>query len=262
VAASVALVSFVVWERRVEEPILPARIFVHREVTLAVVANLVAGIGFFGGIVYLPVFFQSVALHSAFGSGVLLIPFACSTAMGTFAVGQVVERVGRGVRTFPIVGMVSMAAGFALLGLVSARTPVAWVVACGLFVGVGIGFVMQVLLFVVQRATPERDRGTATAATILARITGSVIGVALAANVLNQQLAGGLAARGSPVDPDALQGDADSIRAFAAPIRDQIVESYAAALATTFRVFVPIMVLGLLVAASLPRHVDRDRSNG
>jgi MFS family permease len=135
------------------------------------------------------------------------------------------------------------------------------VVACGLFVGVGIGFVMQVLLFVVQRATPERDRGTATAATILARITGSVIGVAFAANVLNQRLAGELAARGSPVDPEALQGDADSIRAFASPIRAQIVESYAAALATTFRVFVPIMAVGLLVAASLPRHIDRDRSN-
>lgn len=258
VAASVALTSFVVWERRVEEPILPARIFVHREVTLAVVANFVAGIGFFGGIVYLPVFFQSVALRGAFAAGVLLIPFAFSTAMGTFMVGQVVERIGRGVRTFPMVGMASMAVGFALLGFVTARTGVGWPVAYGLFVGVGIGFVMQVLLFVVQRATPERDRGTATAATILARIAGSVVGVALAANVLNQRLASELADRGSPVDAEALQGDAASIRAFAAPVRAQIVESYAAALSTTFRVFVPIMIIGLLVAAALPRRIDRD----
>lgn len=253
---SMAAVAFVLWERRVAEPILPARIFARREVTLSVVANLIAGVGFFGGIIYLPVWFQSVQLRSASEAGRLLIPFAFATAMGTVVVGQVIDRRGRGVRAFPIAGMIAMATGFTFLSAMGADVPVVAPVVLGALVGVGIGFVMQVLLFAVQRSTEFRDRGAATAVTVLARIAGSVVGVSLAGNVLNQRLASALSARGSLVDPSELQGDAASLLEFPPGIRQQVVDSYAAALGSTFRVFVPVMLVGLGLALALPRNLD------
>jgi EmrB/QacA subfamily drug resistance transporter len=258
--AAVAVVGtavFVLWERRVAEPILPGRIFAARATTLSVLANLIAGIGFFGGIVYLPVFFQSVQLRDASAAGRLLIPFAFATAMGTALVGQVIDRVGRGTRTFPIVGMIAMGLGFWGLGATPADAAVWRPVLLGALVGIGIGFVMQVLLYVVQRSTELRDRGAATAVTVLGRIAGSVVGVALAANVLNQQLAAGLAERAVAVDPAALQGDADSILALPVAVREGVVAAYADAVGTTFWVFVPVMLVGLAFVLALPRDLDR-----
>jgi EmrB/QacA subfamily drug resistance transporter len=255
--ASATTIAFLLWERRVEEPIIPRRIFARPAVTIAVIANLIAGVGFFGGIVYLPVFFQSVQLRGASEAGRLLIPFAFATAMGTAFVGQVIDRRGRGARAFPIAGMMAMALGFACLSVLAPSASALLPVAFGVMVGIGIGFVMQVLLFVVQRCTEERDRGAATAVTILARIAGSVVGVAIGGNVLNQRLASALEARGSVVDPGSLQGDATSIRAFSATVRQQVVDSYDAALGTTFRVFVPIMLIGVVLTWLLPRDLDR-----
>ncbi len=256
IGAFVSLGAFVAWERRAAEPILPSRIFRRRETSLAVIANLIAGIGFFGGIIYLPVYFQAERLRGAAEAGRLLIPFALGSAVGTVLVGQAIDRRGKGVRMFPILGMGAMAVGFALLARLTTTSSIALAVALGALVGLGIGFVMQVLLFVVQRSTEERDRGAATAVTVLARIAGSVVGVALAGNVLQQRLASELDDAAVPVDLADLQGDADSLLALEPSVRRSVVLAYEAALATTFWVFVPIMVVGLGLMILLPRDLD------
>src|SRR5215218_9106588 len=104
----------------------------------SVFANLVAGIGFFVGIAYLPAFFESVSGLSATESGLLLVPFAVSVAAGTVFVGQAVERTGVGTKGFPVAGMVAMAVGFALLGAVEVGTPVGLVAAVSVIAGLGV----------------------------------------------------------------------------------------------------------------------------
>ena len=255
------IVAFVMWERRASEPILPGRIFAKREVTLAVAANFVAGISFFGGIVYLPVYFQSVAGNDATRSGLLLIPFAFATAIGTTLVGQVVQRTQRGVRAFPIAGMLLMLIGFSLLANIDTSTSVTSVMVFGSLVGVGIGFVMQVMLYVVQRRSDPRDLGAATGVTILARIAGSVVGVAVAGNVLNSRIANEFVTRGVALT-SKLQGDAASIRALSEPVRSNVVASFSASVATTFAIFVPIMLVGFVLALWLPRNLDQRVQEG
>jgi EmrB/QacA subfamily drug resistance transporter len=257
-AALGAIVVFVAWERRFEEPIVPPRIFARRETSLAIIGNLIAGIGFFGGIIYLPVYFQAERLRGAAEAGRLLIPFAMGSALGTVIVGQVVDRRRVGTRAFPIVGMATMTFGFVMLSRLTSTSPLWLAVGLGLLVGLGIGFVMQVLLYVVQRTTDERDRGAATAVTVLARIAGSVVGVALAGNVLNQRLDEELRGLGSPIDPADLQGDAASLRALSPAVRDAVIEAYEAALSSTFKVFVPLMLVGLAAMVWLPRSLDAD----
>ncbi len=258
VVALVAVIAFVAWERRFEEPIVPPRIFGRRETSLAIIGNLIAGIGFFGGIIYLPVYLQAERLRGAAEAGRLLIPFAMGSALGTVIVGQVVDRRRVGTRAFPIAGMITMAFGFTLLSGLTATSPIWLAVGLGLLVGLGIGFVMQVLLYVVQRTTDERDRGAATAVTVLARIAGSVVGVALAGNVLNQRLGEELRRSGSPIASADLQGDAASLRALPPPVRAAVIEAYEAALSSTFKVFIPLMLIGVAAMVWLPRSLDAD----
>ena len=51
---------FVVVERRVAEPIMPFSIYRNRTVTLALLAIFLTGFGMFGGIIFVPLFFQGV----------------------------------------------------------------------------------------------------------------------------------------------------------------------------------------------------------
>jgi EmrB/QacA subfamily drug resistance transporter len=223
-AGAVALgAAFVAWEQRAREPVLPLALFRSRAVSVAVAANLVAGVSFFGAVVYLPVFFQEVAGRGATESGALLIPFALSTALSTFAVGELVDR-GAPIRWFPVIGMCASAVGFLLLSRVEARTGVAVLSALGVLVGMGVGGVMQVLLLVVQRSAPPRDLGVATSATVMARIVGASLGVATLGAVFNNRREAGVAV--------------------------------ADALASTFLAAVPIMLVGLAIALRLPRDVD------
>ena len=258
VAAGAGLVAFVVWERRAPEPLIPSRVFAARQVGIAVFANLVAGVGFFGVIVYLPVWFQSVSGRSATASGLLLVPSALATAIGTTLVGHVLARVG-GAKAFPVAGMMLMATGFALLSVSTARTAVATVLVEAVLVGLGVGFVMQVLLFVVQRSVRPADLGAATAVTVLARILGGVVGVAVLGNVFNRSLVCELARRAPALDPTKVHGDPASIAALPALVRDEVVTSYAHALTMTFRASVPVMLVGLVVTARLPVRAIRDR---
>lgn len=258
--AALLAVLFVTHERRVSEPVLPLRVFRERQVGVAVACNLLAGTAFFGAVVFLPVFFQAVSGERATASGMLLVPLAVSTALTTVAVGEIVDRVG-GAKLFPVVGMVFAAVGFTVLGRLEASTSAAAASAAGLLVGIGVGCVMQVLLLVVQRSVRGTDLGVATSTTVLGRIFGGAVGVAVLGTVFNRSLVREIdaGAAAGVVDASRLQGDPASIAALPDSVRDAVVDAFAAALATTFRAAVPIMLAGFVVALLLPARVVRAR---
>jgi EmrB/QacA subfamily drug resistance transporter len=252
-AVSVASgVAFAWWQRRAIEPIIPPHVVRPRAVRASVTANLVAGIGFFVGIAYLPAFFESVAGHSATVSGLLLVPFALSVAAGTVLVGQVVERTGVGTKAFPMAGMASMAIGFALLGAADVDTPAGLVAAVAVLAGFGVGFVMQVLLHTVQTSVPPEDLGVGTAVTILARLLGGVVGVGVLGTVFNRALTSSILEQRPTFDVGHLPGDAAGVAALPGGLQAVVEQGFADAVHTTFWVAVPIALLGLVATCFLP----------
>ena len=258
VAVSVLAVAAYAWERRAAEPIIPARVFRERQVRICVFGNLVGGIGFFAGIVYLPIFSQAVAGKGATAAGYLLIPFALTTALTTASVGNLVHRTGR-ARVFLLIGMAAMACGYTLLSRVTATTPAVVAALAGMIVGIGIGCVLQLMLFVVQRSVPRADLGAATAVTIFARIFGSVVGVAVLGNVFNQRLADELRQRVPSLRRTNVRGTARAIRALARTVQPAVHSAFAHAISTTFLVAVPVMIVGFVVTVRLPEHAVRAR---
>jgi EmrB/QacA subfamily drug resistance transporter len=249
--SALAAVVFVWQERRAVEPLLPLRVVSNRIAGIATFANLVAGFAFTVCIIYPPIFFQAVAGTDATLSGLLLVPFALTTALSTLVAGQITDRWG-GYRTIPVIGMALLVVAYALLGTISADTAPQMVTAMCVVAGVGVGFVMQTLLFVVQRSSPPADIGVSTSTVMLSRVLGSSLGVAVIGSVFTARLLDGVDARlpGFPIGD--IQGDPKQVAALADAVRSQVQEAFAYALQGAFRVAVPVMLIGLVVTLLLP----------
>lgn len=245
------VVAFVFHERRSPEPILPLRVIAGRVKALAVSANLLTGMAFGTAIVYPPLFFEAVRGIDATRAGLLLAPFAVTSGVCTIIAGQITNRWGHYVRV-PAFGMATTVVGMGALSTIDASSSAARVVASAVLCGVGIGFVMQTLLFVIQRFTEPRDIGVATSTVMLARLLGNSLGVAIVGTVFTNTLLGTVQ-RDLPDFPlSSLQGSPDRIASLPEGVRDAVQSAFAQALAAGFRAMVPLMVLGLVVVLLLP----------
>jgi len=254
----VGIALFVVWERRVAEPLLPLRILATRITALATFANLVAGVGFTCGIIYPPIFFQAVAGVDASKSGLLLAPFAFTCAASTLIAGQITDRIG-GYKLMPLAGMVFLGVGYALLGTIDGSTSATEVMGFAMVAGVGVGFVMQTLLYVVQRSSSARDIGVATSTVMLFRVLGSSLGVAVLGSAFTSSLTAEVDRRLPGFPTSDIQGAPQKIAALAPEVQQHLQDAFATSLATAFRVAVPFMVVGFVAVALIPGRVVRRR---
>jgi len=179
--------TFVLWERRAPEPVLPLRLLGVRVVRVGSAINLTSGMIFASGVYFIPLFVQQVAGYSPTTSGFLLVPFMFTTAFATLIAGRAVERTGQ-YRIWPIIGSTVAVGGIVLLSTLGEDTPVWLVAVFGAVLGTGIGFVMQTSLLAAQNGAPGRDMGVATSTALLCRMLGSTLGVALFSAALQSQL--------------------------------------------------------------------------
>lgn len=252
------VVAFVFHERRAAEPILALRVIAGRVKALALSANLISGLAFGTAIVYPPLFFEAVRGINATQAGLLLAPFAVTSGLCTILAGQITDRWG-GHKAVPFVGMLVSALGMVMLSTIQASTPAAFVVGSAMIVGMGIGFVMQTLLYVIQRFTAPADIGMATSTIMLARLLGNSLGVAIVGTVFTNSLLSGVQERLPEFPVDSLQGAPQKIAELSDGVREQIQSAFAAALSNGFTAMIPVMVIGAVVVGAIPARRVRER---
>jgi EmrB/QacA subfamily drug resistance transporter len=256
-AAALLLAAFVLWERRVAEPILPLRLFRNRAVLVAVSLMFLVGLALFGAVVFLPLFLQVVSGVSATDSGLLLIPLMIGIVVSSVIVGRLITRTGR-YRRFPIMGGFVLLVGFALLTRLGVDSSRAEVSAYMVVVGTGLGMFMQVLVLAAQNAVELRDLGTTTSMASFARSLGGSFGTALFGAVLSARLSSELTSRlpagrlPAGLDPGALRGSPATLLALPPAIRQPLVESFASAIHTVFLAAVPAVLAICVVVWFLP----------
>ena len=74
---------------------MPLDLFRIRTFSVSVIAMFLAAFGFFGAIVFLPRWFQTVAGASATESGYNILPLLAGLIFSAVASGQIVARTGR-----------------------------------------------------------------------------------------------------------------------------------------------------------------------
>ena len=250
------LIAFVVVERRAREPILPLQLFRTRDVWVTSVVGLIVGFALIGSVTYLPVFLQIVKGLSPTESGLRMVPLMAGTLVTSIIAGQLVSRTGK-YKLFPIIGTTIVAISLFLISRMTAETSTLGASLYMLLLGLGLGFVMQVLIIAVQNAVDYRDLGVATSNAILFRFIGGSLGTALLGAVLATQLHAN-AQRLLPgpaalelISPQALAGLSPSVRG-------AYIEAFVASLSTVFLVAAVIAFFGLLVALLLPERPLRE----
>lgn len=181
--AAIALVAFIVIERRAREPILDVRLFSDRGFAASMVALFFSGVGMFAVITYLPVFMQSVQGASASSSGQLLTPMMMAVVTGSILCGQFTSRTGR-YKVLGVAGLAVATVGMLLLSRIGVHTSHAAIVFDMVMLGLGLGVTMPLFAISLQSQYPRRI-GEVTAATQFFRTIGGTVGVALLGGVLN-----------------------------------------------------------------------------
>lgn len=189
VLAVISLVGFILTERRAAEPILPLHVFRIRDVWVTSVVGLIIGFALLGSVTYLPLFLQIVKGLSPTASGLRMIPLMGGTLATSILAGQIVSRTGR-YKIFPIIGTSMVTLSLFLISRMTTETSIFTASLYMLLLGLGLGFVMQVLIIAVQNAVDYHDLGVATSNAILFRFIGGSLGVALLGAVLATRLNG------------------------------------------------------------------------
>jgi MFS family permease len=214
IAIAAALVVLFVWvESRAKEPIVPHALFRNRSFSLSVVATMFASFGFFGSIVFLPLWLQRVEGFTPTQSGWAIFPLLFGLIIGSTSSGLIVSRTGR--YKWLITGALAiMSVGILLMTGLHADTPFLPTLGGWMFLtGLGIGPTFAVFTIVVQNAVPFDKLGVATSNLTFFRQIGGSVGLALIGSIfgttLRQQVPVQLLAAGVPkpfVDQFAAQG--------------------------------------------------------
>jgi EmrB/QacA subfamily drug resistance transporter len=180
--AAVLITSFVVWERRIDHPMLPLRFFSSRRYSIAIAALALVLFALLGMFFVMTQYLQFVLGYSPLEAGVRIAPVAL--ALLVIAPVSVVVAHRFGTKPVVVSGMALIAVG---LGLLS-RTTVAGTYrdAIGSFVllGVGVALALAPSTESVMGSLPKEEAGVGSATNDTAMQLGGALGVGVLGTAL------------------------------------------------------------------------------
>ncbi|MEU4669411.1 MFS transporter [Amycolatopsis sp. NPDC023774] len=265
--AVIALALAVLVESRAAEPVVPLRLFRNRTFTLAVLGSLAVGTAMFGGSVFLGQYYQISRGFSPTHAGLMTLPLVLGLALASTSAGQVISRTGR-TKPFMVAGGISLPAGLFLLSTVDHTTNLTLMGGYLALVGIGLGFLMQNLVLVVQNTVAMKDMGSSSSVVTFFRSLGGAAGVSALGAVLSTKVASNITSSltrlGLPAG-DAVHGgggtfDIDGLPAALQPI---VRAAFGDATGTVFLfagfiAVVTLLAVVFLKEVPLRRTVDAD----
>src|SRR5262245_47871886 len=201
--AAAALVAFVVWELRAEEPVVDLRVLRHPTFAVATAGMFVISIAFYGIMVLSPLFTQILMGYTAMLAGLVLAPGGMSTLVTMPIAGMLLNRIDP--RWIIVTGCGLNAYAMYLMATLTLEASY-WQVMLPRFIqGLGIGFTFVPLSTVALAAVPMRELGHASGLFNFTRTIAGSIGIATMATLLQrgaQVHQVRLAAHMSLYDPD------------------------------------------------------------
>ncbi len=182
-----ALVVFVLWERRVADPVLPLRLFAVRNFSAGnLTTAFVYGALAFGGFVVV-LFLQQVAGYSATAAGLAMLPVTLLMLVLSSRAGALAGRYG--ARVFMTAGPLLAAAGYLLMLTTTQDADYLTQLLPGvLLFGLGLSATVAPLTASILAAVPPEDAGIGSAVNnAVSRVAGLVV-IACAGVVLGPTL--------------------------------------------------------------------------
>ena len=256
---ALALVAFVLVERRASEPVIPLRLFRSSVFTASNLASFGLAMVMFGAIIYIPVYAQGVLGVDATNSGLILAPLMLGFIVMGILAGLAITRTGR-YKAIMVAGVVVMGAGLWLLTRLTWQSSQGQLTIAMVVLGVGIGMAMQQYTLVVQNSVERRDLGVATASSQFFRNVGSTVGIALFGTVLTSGLGAAIAGHLPPaVAAQVPAGSADvgsvldpsALAKLPPVVADAVRQGLAEQLHEVFLIGLPIVALVLVATLAI-----------
>jgi EmrB/QacA subfamily drug resistance transporter len=261
--AAAATVAFCVVELRVAEPILPLHVFKNRNFSVTMALTFLTGLAMFGALTFLPLYQQTVQGASPTVSGLMLTPMMLGVTVTSIVAGQVTTRTGR-YKIFPILGGGIMGLGLYLLTNLGIGTTRITSAIFYVVLGLGMGFLMQMVSLIAQNSVEQKDMGVASSARMFFQQIGGSLGVAAFGAIFARRLTESLAAvtAGSGVHIKASGGQLNpaTVNSLPAPIRHDVFYAIAHAAQAVFVWALPAAVLIFVLALFIKEVPLRGRA--
>jgi len=227
-------------------PLIDLRLFQTRSVAAAALTLTLFAIAFFGAMILLPLYLQTVRGEGAFDTGLLLAPQGLGAMVMMPIAGILTDRIGPG--KLVLVGIPVIAATMAVLSQVTDTTSY-WLLGTTLVaMGMGMGLTMMPTMSAAFQTLRHAAVPRATTALNIIQQVGGAIGTAIMSVLLTNAISDRLA--NTPAGPGAPEGGASSIPP---ELRDQVAPQVADAFGSTFMWAVVFLAVAFLPALLLPR---------
>jgi hypothetical protein len=247
-AGLLTLALAVAVELRVDEPIIPLRLFRDRTTSLSVFASAMIGVAMFGSTVFLSQYFQIARGMTPTRAGLMSIAMVGGLMLSSIVSGRLISASGLWKR-YLVGGMVGVIVGLALLSTIDESTPIGLVGAYMAVLGMGLGASMQNLVLAVQNNTARADLGAGSALVAFFRTLGGSIGVSVLGAILGHQVAAsataGLAAIGVTATEGGKTRALPDMATLPEPVRAVFEGAFGDATGHIFLVALPFAVLAL-----------------
>jgi EmrB/QacA subfamily drug resistance transporter len=187
VVGALALLAFVLVERRAEEPVLPLWVFSRRVLVGGNLASMAVGVTLIGLVSYVPTYAQGVLGAGALEAGLALAAMTIGWPIAASLSGRVYLRIG--FRDTALVGGAIAVVGTVLVALLGAGSSLLEVAGACFVVGVGLGLLSAPTIVAVQSVVDWQRRGVVTGTNMFCRNLGSALGVAVFGAIANATLA-------------------------------------------------------------------------
>jgi hypothetical protein len=180
-----ATVAFILIERRMgPAALIPLHIFRNQTFARTQVLGILMGVGMFGGMIVLPLVLQIAYGASPTQAGLLMLPMVLGMMIASIGSGRITSATGK-YRIFFNVGTAILTIGYLYMFFLLDADRQIWVISIGMiFIGLGLGQLMQTQMVASQNAVEARDVGVATSTTTFFRQMGGTLGVAIFLSIL------------------------------------------------------------------------------
>jgi EmrB/QacA subfamily drug resistance transporter len=188
-AAGVALVGFLLYEPRCNDPLVDLRFFRSVPFSSATILGLSAFSSFSAFLFLNALYLQQVRGFSAFHTGLSTLPLALAMMVGSPWSGRLIGRYG--TRPSLYAAGTSFLLSTLLMTQLTRGTPLAVLLAAYALFGLGLGMVNPAIANSAVAGMPLAQAGVAAAIASTARQVGAALGVAIAGTVVSSSRANG-----------------------------------------------------------------------
>jgi EmrB/QacA subfamily drug resistance transporter len=172
---------------RSDAPLIDIRTFVHSTAGAAAGLFLLFAIAFFGALLLVPLYYQSVRGADALTAGLLLMPQGLGAMLTMPIAGRLTDRYGPS--WLPAVGIPLLVIGISPFAFVTAHTSYVLLSGFNFVLGLGMGMSMMPTMTAAMQAVPVSAIARVSTAMNIIRQAGASIGTAVLTVLLSHSIA-------------------------------------------------------------------------